>query len=73
MFSPASLAFYRYPAPGFRHQGTGALDSAGEHGASRSASHNSTSTLYLAFRPYLLYPSNTAGRAYGFQLRCLSE
>ncbi|WP_300829175.1 hypothetical protein [uncultured Rikenella sp.] len=60
-------------APGYRGANLGSMDSAGEHGASRSSSISQISAFYLAFRPYYFNPSNASHRAYGFQLRCLSE
>ncbi|WP_300828936.1 hypothetical protein [uncultured Rikenella sp.] len=61
------------PAPGFRGSGEGAMDSAGEHGASWSSSTDDTSAQYIAYRTHYFNSSHSDRRSYGFQLRCLSE
>ena len=66
-----------YPAPGYRHRDTGALSYVGGEGSVwSSASYGSGDHyrgMYLHFNVTWLSPSNTAHRANGLQLRCLSE
>ncbi len=65
------------PAPGNRHSSSGDPVGVGNHGYSwSSASYASVDHyrgMYLNFNATALYPSNADSRAYGFQLRCLSE
>ncbi|WP_294599226.1 hypothetical protein [uncultured Rikenella sp.] len=51
----------------------GALNLAGGHGASWASTANGTNGFYLYFHPTILNPGRMIYRAYGFQLRCLSE
>ncbi len=62
-----------YPAPGFRSNASGALSSVGTDGFSYSSSVSGSNGVYLAFTVAYLNPSNADSRAYGLQLRCLSE
>ena len=55
-------------APGYRERGHG-----GSYGFSCSSSVSTTNGMYLDFRVTGLYPNLAGGRAYSFQLRCLSE
>ena len=64
-------------APGFRDAGNngrlGALTGVGSSGYSWSSSFSGTSGVYLTFDVTYLLPGRADSRAYGFQLRCLSE
>ncbi|WP_294600559.1 hypothetical protein [uncultured Rikenella sp.] len=51
----------------------GALMGVGSFGYSLSSQVNAINGVWLEFRPTLLEPSFTFSRAYGLQLRCLSE
>ena len=62
-----------YPAPGRRNSYSGAPVSVGHDGFSYSSSVSGNSGVYLGFYVTGLVPSSSNGRAYGFQLRCLSE
>ncbi|WP_299458205.1 hypothetical protein [uncultured Rikenella sp.] len=62
-----------YPAPGYRHRATGALNSTGNDGYSWSSATNEIYCLDLGFGITWLDPCYVYGRAFGFQLRCLSE
>ena len=66
-----------YPAPGFRNNASGALYYVGHSGYSwSSTSYDSDDHypgMYLNFSVTYLNPSHASNRAYGFQLRCLSE
>ncbi|WP_304708826.1 hypothetical protein [uncultured Rikenella sp.] len=65
------------PAPGFRDAGyygrLGTLMSVGLDGYSWASTVSGTNGMSLAFNVTELYPSGAYNRAYGFQLRCLSE
>ncbi|WP_294601072.1 hypothetical protein [uncultured Rikenella sp.] len=62
------------PAPGFRYDISGALAASGSNGYSWASTINSTNgIMHLHFNATALYPSNAYHRAFGFQLRCLSE
>ncbi|WP_297832485.1 hypothetical protein [uncultured Rikenella sp.] len=62
------------PAPGYRHRDTGFQGNIGYCGSSRSSSTaNGTDDARLDFSVAWLYPGYASGRAYGLQLRCLSE
>ncbi|WP_297628192.1 hypothetical protein [uncultured Rikenella sp.] len=61
------------PAPGYRHRDTGALGNVGNYGYSWSSTVSGTNGMDLGFSVTWLYPSYADLRAYGFQLRCLSE
>ena len=61
------------PAPGFREHSSGAQKSNGNHGFSWSSSFSGTSGVFLHFYTQSLNSSGADYRAYGFQLRCLSE
>ncbi len=64
-------------APGFRDAGNngrlGALTGVGSSGYSWSSSFSGTSGVFLHFYTQSLNSSGADYRAYGFQLRCLSE
>ena len=60
------------PAPGFRHHASGAPGSVG-YGYSWASTVSGTNGMNLNFRSQLLYTSRSDYRAYGLQLRCLSE
>ncbi|WP_297832457.1 hypothetical protein [uncultured Rikenella sp.] len=62
-----------YPAPGYRHRDTGALWNVGSLGYSWASTVSGANGMTLNFYVAWLYPSNAGNRAYGFQLRCLSE
>ncbi|WP_294599280.1 hypothetical protein [uncultured Rikenella sp.] len=61
------------PAPGFRRRDTGALGHVGSYGYSWSSTVSSINGMHLDFGVTWLDPSHANTRAYGFQLRCLSE
>ncbi|WP_300828924.1 hypothetical protein [uncultured Rikenella sp.] len=60
-------------APGFRDRDTGALLAVGNDGYSWSSATSGISGLDLSFSVVWLPPSFAHYRAYGLQLRCLSE
>ena len=64
-------------APGFRDSGLygllGALTRVSNSGYSWSSSFSGTSGVFLYFFAQSLNPSGSDRRAYGLQLRCLSE
>ncbi len=62
-----------YPAPGYRSRDTGALYDVGTSGYSWASTVSGTNGVGLHFHVAWLNPSNTTYRAYGLQLRCLSE
>ncbi len=61
------------PAPGYRHRDTGALWNVGNNGYSWSSTVSSILGMYLALECGMLDPVHIDSRAYGLQLRCLSE
>ncbi|WP_294599669.1 hypothetical protein [uncultured Rikenella sp.] len=61
------------PAPGFRSDDEGVLSSVGNNGASWSSSIIGDSSIHLGFGAIWFYSNGVPHRAYGFQLRCLSE
>ncbi|WP_300727926.1 hypothetical protein [uncultured Rikenella sp.] len=61
------------PAPGFRGSASGALSYVGDYGYSWASTASGISGMYLHFYATELSPSHSANRAYGLQLRCLSE
>ncbi|WP_299456714.1 hypothetical protein [uncultured Rikenella sp.] len=61
------------PAPGHRDAGSGDPVGVGRNGFSYSSSVSSSNGMYLNFSVTHLYPSSANSRAYGLQLRCLSE
>ena len=66
------------PAPGYRDAGNerrlGDLMSVGHSGYSWASTASGISgSMYLGFHVTGLNPCSTVSRAYGFQLRCLSE
>ena len=73
MFSPASLVFYRYPAPGFRNWLSGVPNSVGGHGSCWSSAVSSMQSMNLDFYTTWFSSNSAHHRDYGFQLRCLSE
>ena len=60
-------------APGFRSLASGGLSYVGNGGFSYSSSVSGSNGVYLNFYVTYLYPSHAFSRAYGLQLRCLSE
>ena len=64
-------------APGYRDAGNegcfGALVTTGTVGSVWSASTDSEGGIYLDFNMNYFYSGRAHNRAYGFQLRCLSE
>ncbi|WP_300851151.1 hypothetical protein [uncultured Rikenella sp.] len=67
-----SLFCYR-PAPGYRHRDTGALWNVGNSGYSWGSTFDGNNGMHLSFRVTWLHSNDSYHRAYGFQLRCLSE
>ena len=67
----------RFPAPGYRDAGDhgqlGLPVSNGDGGYCWSATISGTRGIYLCFYTTSLYSSYAGFRAYGLQLRCLSE
>ncbi|WP_297829319.1 hypothetical protein [uncultured Rikenella sp.] len=68
----------RNPAPGFRgydanYEGIARYVGFNGYSWSSAPRTDDITVQYLAFSAQYLYPSNTNGRTYGFQLRCLSE
>ncbi len=61
------------PAPGYRYPNEGTLGAIGSNGYSWASTVSGTNGMYLNFGVAWLYPSRANYRAYGFQLRCLSE
>ncbi len=65
------------PAPGYRHRDTGAQNGIGNYGFSWSSTSYDSGDHYrgmdLDFNATGLNPNYAAYRAYGNQLRCLSE
>ena len=61
------------PAPGYRYRMDGTLSGFGNSGYSWSSAVNGLPGIYLYFAATGLNPSDTAGRGFGLQLRCLSE
>ncbi|WP_300728666.1 hypothetical protein [uncultured Rikenella sp.] len=60
-------------ASGFRNSSSGALSNVGNDGFSYSSSVSGSNGVYLGFNVTYLNPSRANSRAYGLQLRCLSE
>ena len=60
-------------APGYRHRDTGALWNVGNSGYSWGSTFDGNNGMHLSFRATWLHPNDSYHRAYGFQLRCLSE
>ncbi|WP_294596896.1 hypothetical protein [uncultured Rikenella sp.] len=60
-------------APGYRRDNTGMLGTAGYYGSSWSSAISVENGMSLRFYTAWLVPSSDYSRAYGFQLRCLSE
>ncbi|WP_294599792.1 hypothetical protein [uncultured Rikenella sp.] len=61
------------PAPGYRGAGSGVSDGVGNYGYSWSSAVSGTYGVFLYFYTQYLSPSYAHTRAYGRQLRCLSE
>ncbi|WP_297627229.1 hypothetical protein [uncultured Rikenella sp.] len=61
------------PAPGFRSHGDGTFYHTGNFCYQWSLSTNSIGSWILHFHSQLLNTSYVGRRAFGFQLRCLSE
>ncbi|WP_300726508.1 hypothetical protein [uncultured Rikenella sp.] len=64
---------YAAAAPGFRARDTGALNGVGNYGYSYASTPGGTNSLFMWFNAQHLDPCDTYYRAYGRQLRCLSE
>ncbi|WP_294601234.1 hypothetical protein [uncultured Rikenella sp.] len=62
-----------YPAPGYRSATSGDPVHVGNAGYSWSSTVSGADGMHLWFSAQGLDPSNTNSRAYGRQLRCLSE
>ena len=60
-------------APGFRSYASGIPVSVGQAGCSWASTVSGTNGMHLSFHVTYLYPGSSLNRAYGFQLRCLSE
>ena len=60
-------------APGYRPRSTGELWAVGNNGYSWSSTISSIQGMYLALECGMLDPVHIDSRAYGLQLRCLSE
>lgn len=73
LYNPSYLSLPNHPAPGYRERASGALGGVGNYGYSWSSTVSGTYGMYLWFYSAGLYPSNTGGRACGFQVRCLQE
>ncbi|WP_299457443.1 hypothetical protein [uncultured Rikenella sp.] len=65
--------FQPLPAPGFRLKNSGELCVVGNNGYSWSSAVSGTDGVNMGFHVTVLYSSLSDNRAYGFQLRCLSE
>ena len=65
--------FRPLPAPGYRACGAGTQSSVGNEGNSWSSTVGDINGIYLRFITDSVQPSYSLNRAYGFQLRCLSE
>ena len=63
----------KYPAPGVRGYGEGALWDVGNSGYSWSSIVAGTNARFLYFHSGGLHPQYSHGRANGRQLRCLQE
>ncbi len=61
------------PAPGYRPRDTGALGNVGGGGYCRTSTVSGINGMNLNFYATWLRPNGADYRAYGFQLRCLSE
>ena len=62
-----------YPAPGFRTATLGEPVRVGYYGYNWSSAISRTDGVFLSFDAKGLNPNHTGYRAYGRQLRCLSE
>ncbi|WP_294598275.1 hypothetical protein [uncultured Rikenella sp.] len=60
-------------APGYRIAGSGEPDGVGHHGYSWSSAVSGTYGVFLGFGTQYLNPCSADNRAFGRQLRCLSE
>nr|WP_294594280.1 hypothetical protein [uncultured Rikenella sp.] len=60
-------------APGFRGRSEGAIGGAGDYGYSWSYPFLDTHGMFLGIGTVWLNPGSADYRAYGYQLRCLSE
>ncbi|WP_297831433.1 hypothetical protein [uncultured Rikenella sp.] len=61
------------PAPGYRSLNTGTLSDVSNSGFSWCSATSGIHGVYLNFGVTWLNPGLANNRAYGFQLRCLSE
>ncbi|WP_300400169.1 hypothetical protein [uncultured Rikenella sp.] len=60
-------------APGYRAHTSGGLWSVGSNGHSWATIVSESKSFHLSFNASILLPNSTNYRAYGLQLRCLSE
>jgi len=65
--------FRERSAPGFRGSGEGALWNIGSNGYMWQSAVRAFNGTNLGFSPSWLFSNGSDYRAYGFQLRCLSE
>jgi len=63
----------QFPAPGYRHPHFGPLHAVGHDGYSWASMVSGTLGVFVGFYAQGLNPSSANSRAYGIQLRCLSE
>ena len=68
-----STSVFKKTAPGYRTTGVGDLVNAGNFGYIWSSVTSDSYGIRLGFNTTWLDPCDMYGRAYGFQLRCLSE
>ncbi|WP_300829595.1 hypothetical protein [uncultured Rikenella sp.] len=61
------------PAPGYRNNRTGASGFVGSNGYMWQSAVRAFNGTNLGFSPSWLFSNGSDYRAYGFQLRCLSE
>ena len=73
LLSGAGLSEAGMPAPGYLPRDTGAASYLGHGGYSWSSSVNGANSMHLNFYTQSLLSNHASHRAYGFQLRCLSE
>ena len=67
------VKFCQSPAPGYRSLNTGTLSDVSNSGFSWCSATSGIHGVYLNFGVTWLNPGLANNRAYGFQLRCLSE
>ena len=67
------VKFCQSPAPGYRFNHTGVAGVIGHFGYGWTSTIRDPYGMFLGFSTTILNPCAADGRAYGFQLRCLSE